>query len=370
MNDASTAQSRQNALCARALDAELAGQLDSAVADYIDAVRIDLGNPVPLLYLGYALAAQGDEERAAAAWSLAADRDNRVINAWRGQVREDISIRSKAAHDGIRRWFTRLHERALHGFASQRPAADVARIEAAIWVQTHDGELSFRTPAQQPHVFYVPELAPVSVFDRAQVPWLGQLEDAFEIICEEYLAACNLMDGHVRPYLDWKIADGNPLAHLAESRAWAALHLYKQSAPNPQVIAHFPRTLAALRELPLLEVEGHPREVLFSVLGPGQHIKPHFGLANTDATVHLPLIVPGESALRVADETYPWELGKALAFDDSFLHESWNRADGDRVTLLFEAWHPDLSGDEREAVQACFESRAAWNLLRPQLALG
>ncbi|MEM9384069.1 MAG: aspartyl/asparaginyl beta-hydroxylase domain-containing protein [Pseudomonadota bacterium] len=369
MNDTSTGQARQNALCGQALDAELAGQLEGAVVDYVQAVKIDQANPVPLLFLGYALAAQGLEERAAAAWSLAADRDPRVVNAWRGQVREDIAVRSKAAHKGVRQWFTRLHERALQAFAAAHPEAAVARIEEAVWVQTHDGEVSFRAPAQKPHVFYVPALASTAVFSREQAPWLSRLEGAFDAICEEYVAACELVTGQVRPYLDWKVARSNPLAHLAQSRAWAALHLFKQSEPNQRVIAHFPRTLAALRELPLLEVDGQPREVLFSVLAPGQHITPHYGLANTDATVHLPLIVPGDSALRVADVIYPWERGKALAFDDSFIHDSWNNADSERVTLLFEAWHPDLTEQEQRAVQACFEARAAWNLRRPQLAL-
>ncbi len=370
MNETHASGSDQNALCNRALDAELSGRLDDAVADYIRAVRLDARNPVPLLYLGHAYALQGREENAAAAWSLAADRNPRVINAWRGKVREDIATRSKAADQAIRHWFTQLHRHTLAQFAREHASAEVGRIEHAVWVQTHDEPVSFQDPAQQPHVFYVPSLAPIAVFDHTDAPWLATLEAAFDEIRDEYLSACDAVQGALRPYLDWEIEAGYPLAHLAQNRAWTALHLYKQSVPNPEVIARFPRTVAALRKLPLLEVDGHPREVLFSVLAGGEHIKPHYGLANTDATVHLPLLVPGAAALRVGDEIYHWEAGKALAFDDSFLHESWNRGEESRVTLLFEAWHPDLSVDERRAVQASFEGRDRWNGQRSRLALG
>jgi hypothetical protein len=41
-----------------------------------------------------------------------------------------------------------------------------------------------------------------------------------------------------------------------------------------------------------------------------------------------------------------WQTGKCLAFDDSFVHEVWNEGDRDRVVLVVDVWHPDLSDHE------------------------
>jgi aspartyl/asparaginyl beta-hydroxylase (cupin superfamily) len=38
--------------------------------------------------------------------------------------------------------------------------------------------------------------------------------------------------------------------------------------------------------------------------------------------------------------------GKCLVFDDYFEHEAWNHADGDRIVLIVDMWHPSLSAAE------------------------
>jgi aspartate beta-hydroxylase len=72
--------------------------------------------------------------------------------------------------------------------------------------------------------------------------------------------------------------------------------------------------------------------------------------------VHLPLIVPNPDAcgITVAGETMRWEVGKALVFDDAYEHEVWNDGDDDRVVLLLDTWHPDLTDDEIQAIRAMF----------------
>lgn len=35
-------------------------------------------------------------------------------------------------------------------------------------------------------------------------------------------------------------------------------------------------------------------------------------------------------------------------FDDTYLHEAWNRSDEDRVVLLMDCWNPHLTEAERE----------------------
>jgi aspartyl/asparaginyl beta-hydroxylase (cupin superfamily) len=57
---------------------------------------------------------------------------------------------------------------------------------------------------------------------------------------------------------------------------------------------------------------------------------------------------------------HAWREGELFAFDDSFEHEAWNRAAEDRVVLIFEAHHPDLSAAERAAIEHAIGYRARW----------
>lgn len=77
-------------------------------------------------------------------------------------------------------------------------------------------------------------------------------------------------------------------------------------------------------------------------------------------TVHLPLIVPDNCAIRVGDYHHSWREGEVFAFDDSFDHEAWNDSDLVRIVLIFEAWHPDLTADEIKAVERSFSARENW----------
>lgn len=363
MNDA---VEKQNEACARALEAELAGRLEVAIAGYRHAIHHAPRSASPYLYLGYALERSGEAEAAVQAYSLAADRDGRVVNAWRSsKTAPGVRERSRRADRAIREHFTRLHRDSLERFQRLRPAAKLDRIHAAIWCQTHARAFEYRTPLQRPHLFYVPDLDPSAEFDTGQLPGLSALEDAFEAIRNEYLAAQpRTLDKH-RPYVDASMtALGAAWEPLRGTTSWSSLDLYKDGVANEKVLKLFPRTWALLRELPLFGMGGAPLEILFSVLDGNKLIPPHYGLANTDATVHLPLITPENTAIRVLDTVHAWREGQAFAFDDSFEHESWNRATAPRVNLLFGLWHPDLSQDERDAVGASFEARDRWNRAR------
>jgi len=91
---------------------------------------------------------------------------------------------------------------------------------------------------------------------------------------------------------------------------------------------------------------------MFSLLAPGAHIPPHHGVANIRLVCHLPLIVPPGCWFRVGADRRDWEVGKAWVFDDTIEHEAMNPSDRLRVILIVDAWHPDLSPAEREAVAA------------------
>jgi len=356
----------QDRLCSAALHAEQAHRLEEAAALYRQAIGCDASNPTPYLFFGYVLKSLGNDEAAAQVWSLGADLDARFINAWRAEgADEDIRHRSKSADDAIRGHFTGLHQKSIAEFREANPQADVDRIAAAIWCQTHDSAFEYRHPEQQPHLFYVPDLPPVPVYSAAHIPWFDVLESVWPKIKAEFLGAQEAAGQEQAPYLDASAAGlGADWAPLAGTLNWGSLHLYKMGEPNPRLIDLFPETLKALDEVPLVRSSEGPSEILFSVLQGEQHIPPHFGVANTDMTVHLPIIVAPDSAIRVVDTVYAWQQGKVFAFDDAFRHESWNNSAVPRVNLLFETWHPDLTADEQNAVRAAFEARLRWNQTR------
>jgi aspartyl/asparaginyl beta-hydroxylase (cupin superfamily) len=353
----------QNRLCSSALEAEQAGKLQQAASLYRQAIQIDSGNPTPYLFFGYSLQLLGMTDAATQAWSLGADLDPHFINAWRSeQADELIRQRSRSADDAIRGHFTRLHAACIEEFKAAHPSADVDRIAAAIWCQTHDSEFKYRHPEQQPHLFFVPGLEPIPVYTADHAPWFSVLENAWSDIRDEFLAAQEVAGDEQAPYLDANATSlGDDWQPIADSLNWGSFHLYKMGAPNPRLIELFPKTLEALGEVPLVDTPTGPSEILFSVLQGGQHIPPHFGVANTDMTVHLPIIFPGDAAIRVIDSDYEWQAGKVFAFDDAFRHESWNKSALPRVNMLFEAWHPDLTADEQKVIAAAFQARARWN---------
>ena len=87
----------------------------------------------------------------------------------------------------------------------------------------------------------------------------------------------------------------------------------------------------------------------FSTMSPQASIAPHYGACNLKLRCHFPLFVPEEAFLRVAGEPRPWEEGKMVIFDDSYEHEAANLStDKERVILLIDIWHPELTLGEIE----------------------
>lgn len=99
-------------------------------------------------------------------------------------------------------------------------------------------------------------------------------------------------------------------------------------------------------------VRSHAGLIYFSRLKPGTHIAVHRGPTNMRLRCHLGLQVPdGDCALRVGGETRGWKEGDCIVFDDHFEHEAWNHADRDRIVLIVDLWHPDLSDEEVERLE-------------------
>lgn len=343
---------------------EQLGDLQGAMASYLSAHRISPRDARPALFAGAALEAAGRREEAAVMFSLGDDVDP-AMRALKNDPNAHPEMRRRAAvADRVfREHFTGLHQSLVNeaeAAATKRVGkpVDLSRIRRAIWVQTHDRPFAYGAPKHAPSIFYLPDLDARTIMPNERLPWVGAVEAATQAIREEYLAAASAgvrMSPYVKPDTRapiWQTLRGN--------LDWSSLHLYEGARETP-FARLFPRTLKALENADVVRVEnGTPVEMFFSRLKPGTHIPPHFGACNNRLTVHLPLIVPDDCAIRVRDDVHVWREGEIFAFDDSFEHEAWNRSNSERVVLIFESHHPDLSADERRAIEHCFEGRGRW----------
>ena len=218
---------------------------------------------------------------------------------------------------------------------------------------------------QEPRYYYFPALPQIQFYANEQFPWLASVEAATDAIRAELLevmqdptAFSPYVTGHAnRPRNDQQGMLNNP--------AWSAFYLWKNGEPVAGNAERCPRTLEALRDVPLAMVPNRSPSILFSLLKPGAHIPPHNGLVNTRLICHLPLVVPGPSRFRVGNETREWVEGRAWLFDDTIEHEAWNDSDRTRVILLFDVWRPELSAEEQQLVVDLFEAIDAYNGSKP-----
>jgi aspartyl/asparaginyl beta-hydroxylase (cupin superfamily) len=102
----------------------------------------------------------------------------------------------------------------------------------------------------------------------------------------------------------------------------------------PSSLSKCPATAAMLERIPGVQTAG------FSRLRAGAHITPHRGWVTNVYRVHLGLVIPENCAMTVAGETKTWEEGRCLIFDDTSVHEAWNRSQSDRVVLLLDVLRP------------------------------
>jgi aspartate beta-hydroxylase len=209
---------------------------------------------------------------------------------------------------------------------------------------------------QQPKHFFFPELPQIQFYDRRMFPWAPSLESKTDAIRAELRAVLAAGAPSFEPYVQPEADRPNfNTKGLLNNADWSACYLIRNGTEVAEMATRCPLTMAALREIPLCRIEGRTPSVIFSALRPGARIPPHNGYTNIRLICHLPLIVPGNCALRVGNETRPPREGELVVFDDSIEHEAWNNSNELRVILLFDIWRPELSLRERAQVAATLE---------------
>ncbi len=220
-----------------------------------------------------------------------------------------------------------------------------------------------------PSFLYFPNIPSVEFFERDDFPWVGEIEAATDDIRAELIAVLKDAPDTLQPYITTKQtpgvtpqkdAGGGVWRELNDSPRWSSYFFWQEGRPYPENIARCPKTVAALDAWPRCDLPRTGPTAMFSLLSPKTRIPPHTGVTNARLVVHIPLIVPPDCGFRVGAETRPWELGKALIFDDTIEHEAWNNSDQLRAVLIIDIWNPFLTLAEREMVRSLTDGVGAY----------
>jgi aspartyl/asparaginyl beta-hydroxylase (cupin superfamily) len=322
---------------------------DAAAAETAadEVLKRDANNVRALIIKGDARAAS-DDDRSAASFYRAAIRTARALGQLPADLAREVERAERAAGELAGRFRRQLDERLARAGA----AAAGPRFRESIEILAEEKQAYF----QQPTAYFFPGLPQIQFYEPADFAWAATVEDAAEDIRAE-LAAALEGGGNFRPYLQAREDRPRYDFHgLLDNPAWSTLYLWENGGPVPGNAERFPKTFEALRDVPLPHITTRAPSILFSLLQPGARIAPHHGMINTRLICHLPLIVPEACGFRCGNEVRQWEPGKLLIFDDTIEHEAWNDSDEVRIILIFDAWRPELTPDERQAVTTLFEA--------------
>jgi aspartyl/asparaginyl beta-hydroxylase (cupin superfamily) len=153
--------------------------------------------------------------------------------------------------------------------------------------------------------------------ETADFPSLVRLQNEWQTVLDELHNLSNTY------FIDWPERD-------IYSGKWTVFGLYKFGERVNEHCARCPRTTELIEAIPGLVTAG------FSSLASCTHIAPHVGYTNQVLRCHLGLITPPDCGIKVAGETRTWYPGSCFVFDDTYLHEAWNKSDTARVVLLLD----------------------------------
>jgi aspartate beta-hydroxylase len=291
--------------------------------------------------------------------------DAQQFGRWLNDASTGPAIRDRVrrAMDIIDTGRSALFEQVLQPHVQAHGAAAMARVMEGLRIYLKTQPPPPGDPRQQPKFLWLPGLPATAIFPRERFDWYAALEASAPAITEE-LAGMLAGQQPLTPFLqiDAAAAEEDYLGGDPARRAWDAVFFHRHGVRHADTHAACPRTSQALDAVPLARIDAHAPEVLFSVLAPQTHIKPHYGVTNTRVVTHLPLVIPqGDCALVVGGEEHRWQQGRCVTFDDTFLHEAWNRTDERRVVLILDTWHPDLRPEECLALKDLVEQLGHFN---------
>lgn len=138
---------------------------------------------------------------------------------------------------------------------------------------------------------------------------------------------------------------------------WYVYHLYNQGTKVHKNCTVCPFTLNLVESIGPFMKDCAFGNAVISLIKPGTHITAHYGPTNCRLRCQIPLMIPADCSITVDLEKKQWQDSKPLIFDDSYLHEvTHNGCKGDRIVLILDLWHPEVTAIEREAINFVFSN--------------
>ena len=329
---------------------QTAGNTHEAIRTYAAVLTLSPELYTARIALASLLEQAGDMERALPRYFRSivdAQKDGR----WMSDQSTPPSLRPLIRHaiQTVDQGRRTLYAQALQPMVDRYGRGELIRVEAALRVYLGELVAQYADERQRPNFLYLPGLPATPYLEKALVPQLAALEVGTHLIRAE-LDALLLSEAGVEAVFPSKDLEEANLSASHGVPAWNGYYFHRYGEKRPGNHLRCPETSKLLESLPLCRVRQHGPETLFSVLAPGTHLLPHRGVTNTRIVGHLALIVPEQCRLRVGGEEYSWVEGEAVLFDDTYLHEAWNRSHAPRVVLIFDLWNPYLTQPEREAL--------------------
>jgi aspartate beta-hydroxylase len=177
-----------------------------------------------------------------------------------------------------------------------------------------------------------PQMHRQPVWDTSQFPLVQALEASAEMIMDEVSRLNNSLFH-------------DEAERIEREGAWDVFMLFERGRKHLANCSRCPVTTSILERYDTMRtVEGL---IYVSKMRPHTRIKAHRGPTNLRLRCHLGLEVPtGDCGIRVGHEQLKWISGKCIVFDDFFEHDAWNNTDSDRVVLIVDLWHPNLTEEE------------------------
>ena len=344
------------------------GALLEALTAFDAALRVKPEYPIAHLHKAAVLEQLGRREEAVNSYlsglsqagelGLMAQRD-KLPAGLRQVLQQAVAVVQKAREEYL--------AQALAPLRATHPASAFSRVDQCLRMYFGREHPPAGSPLQRCTFMTFPGLPGQAWFERAQFPWLTEMERHTAEIRAELIDVLRGDEGF-RPFIEMR--RDHPGSKYWEalnySPNWNAFFFYRDGQRFDANCARCPVTAGLLDTLPLSRVADHSPETFFSVLKPGAHIPPHTGVINTRLVVHLPLIIPPDCGIRVGTETRSWKEGECIVFDDTFEHEAWNKSDQTRVVLILDVWNPHLTDVEREAMRIVVEELGRFNQIHGQ----
>ncbi|NDY90100.1 aspartyl/asparaginyl beta-hydroxylase domain-containing protein [Ideonella livida] len=339
------------------------GRLRHELQDWVQALP---EHAEAWLYLGTLQEHQG--QAPAAAWAyLEAISRAQMAGQWRDNATTPVPLRATVAHAvGRLRGSRRLAlQGALQAMCHRHGKDEMARVSLAVAGYLKEQPVPTHSPHQVPKFFHFPGLRPGPFFSADDVPFAPALRQAFPEVRAE--AARLYAQGAFSESFIPEAARPGMAGYVAGPDGpgrWDAYFFFRRGRRFDAHHDACPATSRLLASIDLCRIPSQTPEICFSLLAAGSTILPHHGTSNIRLVVHLPLIVPPDCALHVfGGGEAAWGEGEVGCFDDTFLHEAWNRSGQDRIILLMDSWHPDLTRAEREAVCLFVDLVDRWSWL-------